>query len=372
MHVSLVVSFPPRRHRSCKSTLLARFLVWMGACIAVVSTTPALGAEAAHGVTPAARAAADGGVSSTEKERSQEAARAHFFRGVKYYEGGDLRWALLEFQRAYELSGNYRILYNLGRVNEELNTYAEATRAFEEYLRLGGDDIGAERREEVVRELETLRPKLARLTITVGVEGAEVVVDNRSMGLSPLGAAISVDGGEHFVVVRRTGYAQEEKRIVVAAGDAVDVAFELRRLDAGPRSAASSTARPRSRATSPPRSTSFTSASEGEGLTFAAKASWVGTGVLAAGAATAGVLAYTRAGDLARLRDSPDSTEQERETVARKARLLAITSDVLTGAAALAGATALYLTFGSDHRPAQRDRARVGVAGTQLTVEYHY
>jgi tetratricopeptide (TPR) repeat protein len=385
MHLQ-VPSTAAQRRSSCWSARRALcgrcspLLVTM--LVLLLLPAPALGAGAARGDgASAGRTASDGGSTeestqgarSTDQDRNLEAARAHFFRGVKYYEGGDFRWALLEFQRSYELSGNYRILYNLGRVNEELNTYADATRAFEEYLRLGGDDIDAQRRDQVVHELETLRPKLASVTITVSVEGAEVVVDNRSIGRSPLGTAILLDGGEHFVVVRRPGYAQEEKRVVVAAGDAIDEAFTLRRQRSERGGAVPATAGPRAAATSAPRSPPRGAASRRDGLSFAAKAFWVGTGALALGAATTGVLAYMQAKDLARLRDSPDSTRPDRDAVAHKARILAITSDVLTGATALAGVTALYFTFGSkDGSPEQRDRARVGLAGTLLTFDYYY
>ncbi|MBN1918933.1 MAG: PEGA domain-containing protein [Verrucomicrobia bacterium] len=299
--------------------------------------------------------------------------RAHFLRGVKYYEGGDFRWALLEFQRAYDLSPNYRILYNLGRVNQELNTYADATRAFEDYLRLGGDDIDAQRREEVLREIEALRPKLASLTITVSVAGAEVIVDNRSIGHSPLGSPISVDGGAHFVAVRHSGHVQQEKRIVLAAGDTVEQTFTLKRTRSELSRAVPAVAGSRAGVAPAPRPAPPGAPSERSGLSFAAMATWVGTGALAAGAAVTGALAYTQAKDLAELRDSPYSMQAERDSLGHKARMLAVASDALTGAAVLAGATALYLTFGGgSDGPAERDRARVGLAGTQVTFAYHY
>lgn len=308
----------------------------------------------------------------TDKGPNVEAARAHFFRGVKYYEGGDFRWALLEFQRAFDLSGNYRVLYNLARVSEELNTYAEATRAFEEYLRLGGDDIDPRRREEVLRELETLRPKLAHVTITVSPNGASVIVDNRPVGKGPLRDPIVVDAGEHFITVRHPGYVQAEKSIVVAAGDKLQETLSLRRTPP-PQRAMAGVAQPSRPEVGREASKAVPVEPRDEGLSFAATATWVGTGVLAAGAAVTGGLAVMRAKDLADLRNSATSTQEERDAVQRKARLFALTSDVLTGAAVLAGATALYFTFGpSSAGPEQEGQTRVGLRGPSVVVTYTY
>ena len=213
---------PLRRGSRARALLLAA-MIPSGMVLSAPRTAYAESPEEPRNSEEAGMPAAD------PKSPNIEAARAHFFRGVKYYEGGDYRWALLEFQRAFELSGNYRILYNLARVSEELNTYAEATRAFEEYLRLGGDDIDKQRQQEVERELETLRPKLAHLTLSINVEGAEAIVDNKPFGESPLSKAIVLDAGEHFITVRHDGYVEAEKRVVVAAGDTLQETLTLQK-----------------------------------------------------------------------------------------------------------------------------------------------
>jgi len=46
--------------------------------------------------------------------QSSAETKLHFQRAVKLYSEEDYRGALVEFKRAYELSNNYVILYNLG------------------------------------------------------------------------------------------------------------------------------------------------------------------------------------------------------------------------------------------------------------------
>src|SRR5688500_14271446 len=58
----------------------------------------------------------------------------HFNRGVEYVHDGDLKGALIEFKRAYAVSPNYRVLYNLGQVANALGRYTEAQDYFQRYL----------------------------------------------------------------------------------------------------------------------------------------------------------------------------------------------------------------------------------------------
>jgi tetratricopeptide (TPR) repeat protein len=301
---------------------------------------------------------------SSETDRQVEAARAHFFRGVEYYEAGDYRSALLEFRRAFEISRNYRILYNLGRVNHELNQYADAIEAYETYLSTGRDEVEEERRAEVERDLESLRSRTALLTITVNVREAEVLVDNRVVGKSPLPKATRLDAGEHFITVRLDGYIQEERRIVVASGDTVKERLDLseQRRAALP----TASAKPDHLRASPPEPSSSASV-----LTTVA---WIGTGTLAAAAGVTGVLAWVEADKLAELRDTPGSSPDERSKLQSRGKLLATTSDVLTAAAVVAGGTALYLTLSSSDDSPTKDSgvATLGLRGSQLVFTYSH
>ncbi len=338
--------------------------------ISLVSLHPCMAAEPERGseaapATPAAPSpTASPSKGASESDRQVEAARAHFFRGVKYYEAGDYRWALLEFRRSFELSGNYRVLYNLGRVNDELNQYADAIDAYETYLSRGGNEVEPARRAEVERDLELLRSRTARLTITVSVQDAEVLVDNRVIGKSPLPQSVRLDAGEHFITARRPGYDQEERRIVVASGDAVEERLDLRERPRGVLPASPMKAAHRQSPQGP--------AKRDSGTSMFTTAAWIGTGTLAAAAGVTGALAWMQADKLAELRDTPTSSADERSKARSRGRLLATTSDVLTAAAVVTGGTALYLTLsgGDDSPSTDRGVAKLGLTGTQLVFTY--
>ena len=57
-------------------------------------------------------------------------ARAHFNRGVKFYKDADYRSALVEFQEAYRVAPNARLMFNIGQTYDELQDFAGAVKAF--------------------------------------------------------------------------------------------------------------------------------------------------------------------------------------------------------------------------------------------------
>ena len=143
-----------------------------------------------------------GSAAATPSPEVMLEAKQRFDRGFELYEEGEYPLALIEFNRAYELVPNYRVLYNIGQVCIQLGQYANARRTLEEYLAKGGDGLAADRRAAVDKDLEMLRHRTAFLTISSNVENAEVLVDDVSVGKTPLGPALLVDAGVHRATCR--------------------------------------------------------------------------------------------------------------------------------------------------------------------------
>lgn len=110
-------------------------------------------------------------LASGEAPKTPEARATEQFRaGVKRYEEGDLQGAAAAFALAYELSHDFRLLYNLAQVQEDLQDHARALRSLELYLARGGAQIAAERREEVARTQADLARRSASVRVTTNVE----------------------------------------------------------------------------------------------------------------------------------------------------------------------------------------------------------
>ncbi len=149
-----------------------------------------------------------------------EEARVQFAQGVEFYEAGKYEKAAIAFERAYELKPSYRILYNIGQVENELEHYAAALGAYSRYLKEGGDEVGPDRRAQVEKEIERLRSLVGTLRIESLSEGAVVQIDGVNRGTLPLSAPIVVDMGKHEVRIL-DGTEELYREVIKIAGGQV-------------------------------------------------------------------------------------------------------------------------------------------------------
>ncbi len=110
------------------------------------------------GLGPAASAAAQGAPRADDGRDAQ--ARLHFQVGAEYFETGDYRDAIREFERALQLSERPRMHYNIAGCYERLGQPAEAA----DHLALYLDAIeDIPNREALTRRLENLRERAREL-----------------------------------------------------------------------------------------------------------------------------------------------------------------------------------------------------------------
>ncbi len=275
----------------------------------------------------------------------QEAQR-RYERGRELYEEGDFRAALVEFQRAHELAPSHRLLYNIAQVQYQLQDYAGALRSFQQYLDVGGTDIASQRRDEVQREVERLRSRVATLDIITQPVGAQVSVDDQPVGRTPLSEPVMVSAGRRKVTAELPGEPPVTRLVDVAGMDSVQVKLEFA-PPPPPRTAAVQEPKPEAApvAAAP---TVTARAAEPRGVPWKL---WATTGVLAAGAGVTAVLASSAASDLKTRRDTFGVTPAELKDASSKTKTLALTSDVLTGAAVVAAGVSAFLTFTRDPAP---------------------
>lgn len=153
-------------------------------------------------------------------------ARTHFARGVQSFKEGDNRAALAEFNRAYKLAPNFKLLYNIAQTCAELQDYPCALRSMQQYLADGKAQLSPARRAAGQAEVDRFKVLVATLTIKVNVDGAQVLVDDAPVGTSPLAAPLMVSTGQRRIAVLYHGLAPVVRVIELAGGDApvVDIA----------------------------------------------------------------------------------------------------------------------------------------------------
>lgn len=161
-------------------------------------------------------------------------ARERFDRGLGLFDEGRYDAALAEFQRAYELSPSYRILYNLGRVYAETRDSVRAVDALERFLSEGGASIERRRRAEVDALLAEQRARVSRVWVRTNVPDAQISIDG-ALALAadgtplrtPLREPIRVTAGRRLIGARATGHEAAERALELPGGVEETLALEL-------------------------------------------------------------------------------------------------------------------------------------------------
>lgn len=289
-------------------------------------------------------------------------ARERFQRGVTLYREGSFDAALAEFKRAYEIAPNYRILYNLAQVQVERHDAVAALNLFSQYLQQGGSEIEADRRAQVERDMQSLRGRVADLTVESNVTGARLTIDGVEAGTLPLAGPIQVNSGVRQVAVSKSGYQNASKSLTIAGAQPLKVTLTLEPLDGRPAASAIP-----SKAASEPKS------EQSRGLSAPFWVSAIATGVFTGTAVTFGIVSLNKNqkldDELNRHPTNPQAIEDARSSLKTSALL----TDVFTGAAVVGAVATVYfaVTSGSSEAPAKatrKDRLQVGASGSQLIL----
>jgi tetratricopeptide (TPR) repeat protein len=164
---------------------------------------------------------------NTAEQNARTEARDRFAAGIKLYEDGDFALALIEFDRAYLLVPDFRVLYNIGQVNIQLGRYAKAVRSLRQYLNDGGDRIPEDRRQAVANDLNMLAVRTASILVKVNVTEAEVLLDSDVVAQTPMTIPVLVDAGEHKLTIRKPGYVPQTKPLALAGRDTANIDISL-------------------------------------------------------------------------------------------------------------------------------------------------
>lgn len=157
----------------------------------------------------------------------QAEADRHFKSGVTLYKEAKFAEALAEFERAYEIAPHPLVLYNIAGCHRELSNYAESVKYSRRFLEEGKGVVSKARLSAAQTELDSVLARIARVTVTVALEGAELMVDGISLGTFPLDMPLILPPGEHRIVARAEGYRDAERSMRLASGDELEVSLMM-------------------------------------------------------------------------------------------------------------------------------------------------
>ena len=145
----------------------------------------------------------------------------HFERGVGLFDQSNYDGALIEFQRAWELSQRSSVLFNIAATCQALHRYGEAIAALERFLT---DARDIRQRRHAQRTLAELRSLIAFVRVTTTPNDATLTLDGHTQAAV---GEFTVGPGTHRVEAARAGYNSATAEFTIASGEHRDVQLTL-------------------------------------------------------------------------------------------------------------------------------------------------
>jgi hypothetical protein len=143
----------------------------------------------------------------------------------------DYKGALVEFQRAYELSRDPRVLYNVGITEKLLTHYARAVDAWEKELQEAGSRLAPAEQQELKNAIAIVQQFVTTIDVTASEPDATFSIDDIPVGKTPFAGPVRIDVGKHVLKLSKDGFAEAVQTVDVASGQRTPVAFKIEPLN---------------------------------------------------------------------------------------------------------------------------------------------
>jgi len=153
-------------------------------------------------------------------------AKAKLKSGARALDDGDYELALSSFQEAFQIIPSPKIYFNFGLAYSGLARHADALEAFERFIS-EAHDASAETRADAEHRIASLRKRVGTLSIVCDTAGAEVRIDGKNVGNTPLDKKVYVQAGAHQLVVRHQDGAPFVRDFTAVAGRDLQLSAKL-------------------------------------------------------------------------------------------------------------------------------------------------
>jgi len=154
-------------------------------------------------------------------------ARTLFDEAVEALRQEDYPAALAALQESWALNPRPIVMYNIANCQGALFDYPAAIASFEAYLEAGADSEPSDRLQEAGRRIAELEPRVGQVVLTVDPPGAQLLVDGRDAGTTPLAEPVRLGPGPHVVELRKDGFESFRRELTVEQGERVEVVAAL-------------------------------------------------------------------------------------------------------------------------------------------------
>src|SRR5258706_5726744 len=208
--------------------MLRRSASKIAVVLAVALTTHAAAVNAQP--KPASGQGAKPAKPKTVREELPESARRDWDAARDLLEANDFAGALVEYLRAYEISKNPRVLYNVGVCEKNLRHYARAVARFKQELGEGQGKLTPEEMQNVKDAIAALETFVSTVEVTTNEPGATLFIDNDEAGVTPLGHPVPIDVGPHVLPLHKDGFGDASQNVTISGGTPAKASFSIEPL----------------------------------------------------------------------------------------------------------------------------------------------
>ena len=157
-----------------------------------------------------------------------EAARKDWDAAKQLAEAKDYKGALVELKRAYDLSQNPRVLYNVGALEKLLTHYARAVDAWERELREGSNGkLTPGEMAEARSSIAIVQQFVTTIEVTANETDATLYIDDYAVGKTPFSGPVRIDVGKHQLKLSKEGFTDAVQQVEVASNQKTPVTFKI-------------------------------------------------------------------------------------------------------------------------------------------------
>ena len=155
-------------------------------------------------------------------------ATALFKQGNNLRKQGRYASALFKYRAAYKLLPSFKIEYNIALTLEKVGRNAEAVGAYLRFLKAGADKSPPKMLKRAKKKLRRLIQKVAAVNVACEVVSADVVVDGKEYGRTPLSGYLYLEPGKHLIKVVKVGHEPFSKELKLRRGKRMTVRVMLK------------------------------------------------------------------------------------------------------------------------------------------------
>jgi len=239
-------------------------------------------------------------------------AQKRFRNGKELMKMEDFSGAAAELEQSVAIYPTKNGLFNLANCYKALHRYGDALATYARLQAEFKDKLDREMVGVISEDVEQIRGLVGELEVRVNHPGADVYVDDQSVGKSPLDKPLYLGPGEHTVKASLENYQTAQERVQIVSGDKNAVTLSLQTAQAAQEAEAAPATGLLDETAPAAAQTEQQPSAEQSGDTPARLTpyAWVTGGLTVATGATAIVFWVVSAGKHSKWQDSVDSAQK--------------------------------------------------------------